>query len=242
MLIVSLTASIFPDAHITGTDLSPVQPIEVPENVHFLIDDATENDWLWNPNHFDFIHTGHMSGSLPSFKELMRKAFTHLRPGGYLECHEMDFKPQCDDDTMPPENPDGPSAYALHDWFDYQERAGQVIDPPRPFRIAHKLSSWMKEVGFVDVQEIVTKIPLNPWPTDPVLSRIGSWSEANWLDGLAGWSYKPFRDLGWSPAEIEVFLVNVRKSIQNRNVHAYHNLYVVYGRKPLPGEATQASS
>ncbi|KAL2012009.1 hypothetical protein VTN00DRAFT_4727 [Thermoascus crustaceus] len=225
----------------TGSGIWPielVQPTVVPENVHFLIDDATENDWLWNANHFDLIHTGHLSGSLPSFKDMMEKAFHHLRPGGYLECHEIDPKPQCDDGTMPPENPDGPSEYALHDWFYYHERSSQVIDPPRPFRIAHNIATWMKEVGFVDVQEIVTKIPLNTWPTDPVQCEIGSWSEANWLDGLAGWSYKPFRDLGWSIAEIEVFLVNVRKSIQNRNVHAYHNLYVVTGRKPRPGETS----
>lgn len=30
----------FPDSEIIGTDLSPVQPTFVPENVHFYIEDA----------------------------------------------------------------------------------------------------------------------------------------------------------------------------------------------------------
>jgi len=34
------SAALFPEATITGTDLSPVQPNDVPENVYFLVDDA----------------------------------------------------------------------------------------------------------------------------------------------------------------------------------------------------------
>lgn len=30
----------------------------------------------------------------------------------------------------------------------------------------------------------------------------------------------------------QVYLVNVRKGLANRHVHAYHKLYVVYARKP----------
>jgi hypothetical protein len=32
----------------------------------------------------------------------------------------------------------------------------------------------------------------------------------------------------------QVYLVNVRKSITDHRVHAYHKYYVVYGRKPEP--------
>ncbi|RMJ25149.1 TAM domain methyltransferase [Aspergillus sp. HF37] len=226
----------FPDAEIIGTDLSPVQPTEVPENVHFLIDDAAEDEWLWGYDHFDIIHAANMTGSLPSFKDLLRKALNHLKPGGYMECQEVDPKPKCDDGTMPPENPDGFCAYPLHDWFDLNVRSGQTTDPPRQFRIAHRIARWMKDVGFVDVQQRVSKVPLNDWPDDPRLKQIGSWFRLNCLEALAGWTYKPFLALGWSKSEIEVFLVDVRKCIENRDIHGYMDHYAVFGRKPFPGE------
>ncbi|BCS16192.1 hypothetical protein ALUC_80399S [Aspergillus luchuensis] len=226
-------ASEFPAAEIIGTDLSPVQPNEVPENVHFLVDDVTEDEWLWGPNHFDVIHAGHLSGALPSYKDLLRKVFKHLKPGGSVQCDEFDPKPKCDDGTMPEEDPDKFSEYALQDLMDLHHRAGQASDPPRQFRVAHRLARWMREVGFEDVQERVQKVPVNPWSTDSHLRTIGSWNETNLLEAAAGWSYKPLTILGWSKPEIEVFLVDVRKSIQNRDVHAYLDYYVVTGRKPL---------
>lgn len=229
-------ASLFPNAEITGTDLSPVQPTEVPENVHFLVDDATEEDWLWDHGYFDFIHIGHMSGAMPSFKKLLKQSYMHLKPGAYIECQELDPKPKCDDNTMPPENPDGYSAYALHDWFDLNMRSSQEVEPSRQFRIAHRIERWMKEVGFVDVEQRKFVVPTNTWPADGHLKELGKWSERNWLDALSGWSYKPLLALGWSKPEIEVFLVDVRKSIQDRNVHAYMDYYVVTGRKPFEGE------
>ncbi|GAT22430.1 TAM domain methyltransferase [Aspergillus luchuensis] len=234
-LIVSPShvASEFPAAEIIGTDLSSVQPNEVPENVHFLVDDVTEDEWLWGPNHFDVIHAGHLSGALPSYKDLLRKVFKHLKPGGSVQCDEFDPKPKCDDGTMPEEDPDKFSEYALQDLMDLHHRAGQASDPPRQFRVAHRLARWMREVGFEDVQERVQKVPVNPWSTDSHLRTIGSWNETNLLEAAAGWSYKPLTILGWSKPEIEVFLVDVRKSIQNRDVHAYLDYYVVTGRKPL---------
>ncbi|KAJ5525466.1 hypothetical protein N7494_012116 [Penicillium frequentans] len=201
-------ATIFPNTTITGTDLSPVQPTEVPENVHFLVDDATEEEWLWDADHFDFIHVAHMSGAIASFKQVLQQSFKHLKPGGYIECQETDPKPRCDDGTMPPENPDGFSTYALHDWFDLNMRSSQEVEPCRQFRIAHRLEKWMKEVGFVDVEQRKFKVPTNNWPTDERLKVIGEWSKKNWLEALSGWSYKPFLALGWSKPEIEVFLVD----------------------------------
>jgi hypothetical protein len=36
----------------------------------------------------------------------------------------------------------------------------------------------------------------------------------------------------------KVYLVNVRRAISDRKVHAYHRVFVVWGRKPLDGEIT----
>ncbi|KAL3471873.1 hypothetical protein BJX99DRAFT_250075 [Aspergillus californicus] len=225
-------SNIFPDTMITGTDLSPCQPNNVPENVHFIVDDMTENEWVVNRNTHDFIHAGHLSGSLPSYRDLLRKMYSHLKPGGWAELHEFDTKVKCDDDTMPPLDPDQIGSYQFQDWCDLQVRSGHDSDPPRQFRIAHRLARGMREVGFVDVHERIFKAPVNPWSDDPHLHEIGRWNEENILEALSGWSYKPFATLAWSKNEIEVFLATVRKSISNRRVHAYLNFHVVFGRKP----------
>lgn len=210
--------------------------MDVPPNVYFIVDDATEEDWLWNENHFDFIQSSNLIGSLPSMKELAKKAFKYLKPGGYFECHELDSEMKCEDGTLPPENPDGFSDYALRDWIEMLVNSGLQADPPRQIRIARYLGRWMVEVGFVDVKVQKFKVPVSAWPQDKNLQSIGRMMERNWYEGVSGWSYKPFTDLGWSKAEIEVFLVNVRQSIQNHDVHAYNEFYVVTGKKPFPKE------
>ncbi|KAL3452398.1 hypothetical protein BJX65DRAFT_293005 [Aspergillus insuetus] len=233
-------ASIFPHAQITGTDLSPCQPDEVPENVHFIVDDCTEEDWLWNRNSLDYIHSGHMSGALPSYKDLLRKMFDHLKPGGWAECQEFDTMVKCDDGTMPPLT-DELGAYPFQDWCDLQIRAGQSTDPPRQFRVAHRVARGMKDVGFVDVQEYIFKAPVNPWSSEPHLHTIGKWNESNILEALSGWSYKPLTTLSWSKPEIEVFLVQVRQSVQDRRVHAYFNFHACAYRHVIrPSSTTTA--
>ncbi|KAG5757040.1 hypothetical protein H9Q70_000314 [Fusarium xylarioides] len=54
----------YPEAEVTGTDLSPIQPVVVPPNVKFVIEDCLL-DWTWPEDHFDFIHIRAMYGSVP---------------------------------------------------------------------------------------------------------------------------------------------------------------------------------
>jgi hypothetical protein len=175
-----------------------------------------------------------MLGALPSFESLIMNAFKYLNPGGYLECQEWLLDLFCDDDTL-----SNATNYPVRDWIRYAHRSSaHNVNPPRPLRFAHKIAGWMREAGFVDVHEKIDKVPLNPWSTEPHAKNLGTWHMENWLDGLGGFSYGLFgsRGLGWSQTEIEVFLVGVRRSIQDRNVHSYQRFYVVTGRKPSDDE------
>jgi hypothetical protein len=198
------------------------------------VDDANEDEWMWKENQFDYIRLSNMSGSFPDCKAIMQRAMRHLRPGGYLEWHEVDPRPRCDDGSMPPENDEGGfSDYPLHDWIEMNAKAASEFEPVRQFRIAHKLARWMREAGYQGVDDRVNKVPVNSWAKDERLKELGRWFEQDWLDGVAAYSYKPMNAMGWSKTEIEVFLVSVRKCIQNRKFHVYMNFHVVTGRKPL---------
>jgi hypothetical protein len=57
--------------------------------------------------------------------------------------------------------------------------------------------------------------------------------QASMLDSLESYSMALFtRTLGWSHAETQVFLVDVRKDMHNTDYHVYSKCHFVCGRKP----------
>lgn len=156
-------AELFPNCRITGTDLSPIQPQSVPPNVHFLVDDAAEEDWLYPLNSFDYIHTRMMCGTLEDFREVIKKSFKYLKPGGWMECQDYMMKLYCDDGTMAPD-------YPYSEWLRTIDDAAMRLG--KPLRIANKFKKWMEAAGFVDVHEEIFKVPINPWPRDPHLKDV----------------------------------------------------------------------
>lgn len=238
----------YPDAIIEGTDLSPIQPTDVPTNVRFVIDDAEQEDWAVPEYHYDYIHTRFMMGCFEDFRAIINRGFKHTRPGGWMESQDVMHPPFCDDGTMPEDWP-------FKDWSDSMEEASMKAN--RPLSIANQLKRWYIEAGFVDVHEKIIKLPINSWPRGKHLKTLGKYWAEDLLAGLQGFSLALFsREFGWSKTEIEVcvpnflypvsfrypagilttgdqvYLVNVRKSITDHRVHAYHKYYVVYGRRP----------
>ena len=57
----------------------------VPDNVHFLLDDAAEEDWLYPLESFDFIHTRAMLGSFEDFRDIINRSLKYTKPGGWME-------------------------------------------------------------------------------------------------------------------------------------------------------------
>lgn len=55
----------FPNAHIIGNDISPIQPSWVAPNIEFIVEDF-ESQWDYKRNHFDFIHARCLAGYVPT--------------------------------------------------------------------------------------------------------------------------------------------------------------------------------
>ncbi|KAG6040011.1 hypothetical protein E4U41_001673 [Claviceps citrina] len=220
---------LFPSSEVIATDLSPIQPDQVPPNVIFYVEDSSD---VWDYSQkFDYIHTRVTGGCWWSYEEqVVRQAFEALEPGGYLESQEYDFLVGCDDGTM---DPNGPLAQWSRDITLAGERCNRTTTTGQFLRAAYE------RVGFVDVAEVVFKIPTNAWPKDDHLKKIGRLWEMNILSGLSGFSLSLFhRVFNKSAAETEVSLVDVRREISDPNVHAWMPCVVVWGRKPYPGEVS----
>ncbi|KAJ6006632.1 hypothetical protein N7451_004576 [Penicillium sp. IBT 35674x] len=216
-----------PSAEVMGTDLSPIQPSWVPPNLRFLVDDA-ESPWLFSTSRpFDFIHARDLGGAIADWPRLLRQAYGHLRPGGWVELQEFEVTLRSDDDSMR-------LAPMLCEFLGRLHEASEAFH--RPMNIAEGHRQRLVEAGFEDVRDEVYKVPSSMWPSDPIQKQIGRYNLCSLLMAVESYSLALFtRVLGWSNLQTQVFLAGVRRDLNNPDVHTYCNLHIVYGRKPELG-------
>jgi SAM-dependent methyltransferase len=199
----------YPSANVIGTDLSPIQPDFVPKNCFFEIDDA-EDEWLFNER-FDYIHMRAMMTCFADPRSIIQKAYNQLAPGGYLEMQDGRFPLQCHDDTL--------QGTALDRWAKACVEAGEVTG--RAWNNARFYKQWMEEIGFEVIQEKVFEIPTSNWPKGKKAKELGLWFHEDLMDSLSGSKVLLTKTLGYKEDEVELLLMEVRKNLKDRGVHAY---------------------
>ncbi|KAH8800399.1 S-adenosyl-L-methionine-dependent methyltransferase [Xylogone sp. PMI_703] len=214
----------FPSATVEGVDLSAIQPTFVPPNLKFIVDDI-EGEWVYPPNSIDYVHCRHVAQTIKNKPLLLQRALEALRPGGYFEFQEILYYPYCDDGTMT-------DPYPFKDWVDLLNQG--IANLGGDNYGAAKLATQMRDAGFANVSETVLKLPFGTWPKTKVHKRAGLYWRVAISDGLRNISSRIFTvGLGWKMEELDVYLVDVRKSLTDTSKHVYFPLYVVYGQKPL---------
>jgi len=212
----------YPSAQVLGIDLSPIQPLWVPPNVKFMVDDA-ESPWLHPSDFFDFVHIRHMSSAIKDWPGVLEQAHKAMKPGAWIELQELDFQTQCDDDTMKDD-------YIVSKFLNLVKEGLAVFGVD--LLAMRRNAEMLQAAGFVNVQEKIFKVPLGTWPRHKTMKLIGLYLRSVMYDGLQGISMGPFtRALSWTPAEVELYLVGVRKELMNSSTHSYIPFHVVYGQK-----------
>ena len=206
-------ADAHPEAVVIGIDLSPTQPNYAPPNLYYEIADADE-EWTFS-RQFDLIHTRAMNDhSLKSWPQFLRRAFCALKPGGWVECQEFDYRSQSDDNTLPADG-------KLKVWEAEWTRGIRTVGM-NGFCEPGLLVSQMREAGFVNVARLDFKLPIGPWPKDKELRKAGLFGMVNLLDGMHGLSAKLFTGaLGYGSEELEILLMHCREQVRNRKIHGY---------------------
>ncbi|KAE9377506.1 UMTA methyltransferase [Stipitochalara longipes BDJ] len=214
----------YPSATVIGIDLSPIQPAWVPPNLRFVVDDL-EDEWLYPVDHFDYVHVRHTLHSVRNPPALMERALKHTKPGGWVEFQELHYYPHCDDDSM-----DRP--YAFRDFLE-NVRDG-VANMGSDLNGVTKLRGQMEAAGFTNIEEQILRCPVGLWPKNKTLKLAGLYWRTAISDGLMNVAKRPMeKGLGWSTAQVEVFLVDVRKALMDSSFHSYMPLHMLYGQKPL---------
>lgn len=126
----------------------------MPPNCQFEIEDV-ENDWLFNKNSFDFIFGRELLLSITDWPHLIKQAYGHLKPGGYLELSITDLRTCCVDGSLDLRT--SCFAESTNLIWEIGERMGTPLDAHERWR------DQFTEAGFDDVQEHIFTIPIGPW-------------------------------------------------------------------------------
>ncbi|KAF4983689.1 hypothetical protein FZEAL_956 [Fusarium zealandicum] len=230
----------YPNSTFHGMDLSPIQPDWVPENALFVVDDIEhEAGWTYPEDKFDYIHMRHTVHSIRDRALLWDRIYKHLKPGGYIEVQEFHYIPACDDESC-----DGP--YAWRDFLRYLQDGMAALGTD--IHGITYVEDELLDAGFEGLTRKNHKCPVGPWPKKTRLQECGHIMRDVVMWGLVGLARKPLRDgLKWTLIQIEMFLVEVRKSLtEDTNGlpirHTYFPFHSIYARKPLnPTEAASRS-
>ncbi|KAF2204216.1 S-adenosyl-L-methionine-dependent methyltransferase [Delitschia confertaspora ATCC 74209] len=212
-----------PSATVLGTDLSPIQPTEVPPNCSFLIDDC-DNDWVFRQK-FDYVHSRAMVAAIKDWPRFFEQAYNNLKPGGYLECQEITFPAMATDPTLTPENS------PLLRWSQlFGEAAHQIgLDHEGP----RKFAPMLRAQGFVDIHAKQYNWPIGRWAKGKKNKALGTYVMEDLHDWLPSSALALFtRVLKWSREEVEVFLATVRNELKDKSRHFYAHVIVWVARKP----------
>lgn len=154
---------------------------------------------------------------------------SNLEPGGWLELQDYGLPVRSKDGTHAGTN--------IHKWGALLCEAGRKMGRPMGSDVCDHYVAWMEAAGFVDVQQRMFMWPQNAWPKDPFMKELGRWNRVNCLEGLEGFCLALLtRGLGWKKEEVDVLVALVTKDFNDRAIHAYFPMPVVFGRKPLEGE------
>lgn len=174
--------------------------------------DDLEDEWIWSYK-FDYIHARHMVGSVSDFPRLFQTIYENLNPGGWVEFQDYYVKLDSFDGTL-----DGT---ALQRWNAMINEA--LVPTGRSGLNSAHYAGWMREAGFEDVTQEKFAVPGNPWTRDKTHKQLGVLQRTNILEGLHGISISLFtKFLGMSTEEVEVFLADVRRDINDTRIHFHY--------------------
>jgi SAM-dependent methyltransferase len=216
-----------PSAEVIGTDLSPVQPTNVPPNCRFYVEDC-DTDWSFD-GPFDFIHGRMLVVAITNWTRLVKQAFANLRPGGWIELQDLSFPFRCDDGTA------APDSAVLHWSSCLLKAAGELgID----LTASTRFPTMLNAAGFVDVHVETHAWPINSWPRDRALKEIGMYVCEDLHQGLEGFSLSMFsRGLKWEDEQIKQVLSDAARDIRNTSAHIYLPISICWARKPGPADS-----
>jgi hypothetical protein len=83
----------------------------------------------------------------------------------------------------------------------------------------------LQNQGFVEIQEQIIQVPLNPWHSDPHMKDVGRWYNLGLTQALEALTLAPMMRIeGWQRADVDRLIMDAKREICTRKIHAYNNM------------------
>ncbi|KAN0072430.1 S-adenosyl-L-methionine-dependent methyltransferase [Elaphomyces granulatus] len=197
----------YPDAEIVATDISVFDSgparMGMP-NVCFQLDNA-EDEWTYR-DPFDLVHLRGLSGAFRDWSSVYRRAFRHLKPGGYIEIADAD--PAADAIYVP----NAPKNSYCSILIATMRSAADVAGYPRDG--GHLRPRALTAVGFEDVRTSEMTVRVGTGLQDPRERAIGKMTLVGLLEGLEARSLRPLTATGnWTADEVRDLCEKVKTEL-----------------------------
>ena len=201
---------------MVGTDISPIQPLWVPPNCRFELDNC-ERPWTYPDNSFDYIHIRGLVGCIQDWEALYKDCLRCLKPGGWFEQQEYSLPIVGNSEPLPDDS-------VWNAWGKVFEQAGEKTG--RSFLVTDHWTEWVQNAGFTGHMNTSTvKLPIGGWPLQQRQKEVGLFNCLSLEQGLDGFaSYICTQVLGWQPDELTVLLARVRAALKDQACHACYDL------------------
>jgi hypothetical protein len=122
-------------------------------------------------NRFDMIHHRYLCGHVSDYAVFYKRIFDALRPGGSVQCVEIEWHTFCDDGSVPEDS-------AMKQWGHLMTEAFAKMGRAAP--TGERYKQFLEDAGFENVSLHILKRPHNDWPKDPKWKEIGRYCECGW--------------------------------------------------------------
>ncbi|KAI9778717.1 MAG: hypothetical protein M1839_007948 [Geoglossum umbratile] len=147
-----------------------------------------------------------------------------LKPGAFIEHSEMSIELKSDDASIPPN-------HIFDRWGKTLLEASEAYG--KSLGVADQTKDHIEATGFVEVVEKRFKWPIGRWGQGRKLRAIGRLNKSHWEASMEGWCIALLtRALKWTVPQVKDFLREMEEALKDDNIHAYHEVIIVYGRKP----------
>ncbi|KAF2206230.1 hypothetical protein CERZMDRAFT_115866 [Cercospora zeae-maydis SCOH1-5] len=241
----------YPNANITGMDVSPIQPTNnKPANVEWIVHDMEESDWPFpaqqedgTEGYFDLIHLSLVHGCVADWEQFMRKVVKHLVPGGWVEHQEFSLCRQYMLDAQGQKMDMGEDVDKFPPFFRWNRLMEQAAAKRgRSLQLGPHLKEFQERAGLVAVEERVFAHKWGTWMEDAQERELGERTMLSAMTGMEGFTTALFtKTLGWSLEDTKTFMVDIKQNMRDDSIRKVMDLHVVCGQKPgLPAESQLA--